>query len=149
MRVKFGATGTKDVPILEVTAENYIVPSGEENTYHCRIEQIQFSPTTGKRLSKPMIQKFEAKMFPSVQRNLRQQGWTIDVLYDPTDYLREQKEKEAMTREQRKAAEEARKQREREAMKNEIIAELKAAGMIAQPKKESKSAAPKTGGAKK
>ena len=127
MRVKFGNNGTKDVPILEVTAENYIVPAGEENTYHCRIEQIQFSPSTGKRLSKPLIQKFDAKMFPMVQRNLRQQGWTIDILYNPTEYLKAEEEKKQMTREQRKAVEEQRKQKERDALKAEILEELKAA----------------------
>lgn len=145
MRVKFGKNGTKDVPILEVTAENYIVPAGEENTYHCRIEQVQFSPSTGKRLSKPLIQKFDAKMFPMVQRNLRQQGWTIDILYNPTEYLKAEEEKKQMTREQRKAVEELRKQKERDALKAEILAELKAAGVIG----EAKKAAPKTGGAKK
>ena len=144
MRVKFGNNGTKDVPILEVTAENYIVPAGEENTYHCRIEQIQFSPSTGKRLSKPLIQKFDAKMFPMVQRNLRQQGWTIDILYNPTEWLKAEEEKKQMTREQRKAVEEQRKQRERDALKAEILAELKAAGVIGEAKK-----APKTGGVKK
>lgn len=145
MRVKFGNNGTKDVPILEVTAENYIVPAGEENTYHCRIEQVQFSPSTGKRLSKPLIQKFDAKLFPMVQRNLRQQGWTIDILYNPTEYLKAEEEKRQMTREQRKAVEEQRKQKERDALKAEILAELKAAGVIG----EAKKAAPKTGGAKK
>lgn len=145
MRVKFGNNGTKDVPILEVTAENYIVPVGEENTYHCRIEQVQFSPSTGKRLSKPLIQKFDAKLFPMVQRNLRQQGWTIDILYNPTEYLKAEEEKKQMTREQRKAVEEQRKQKERDALKAEILAELKAAGVIG----EAKKAAPKTGGAKK
>lgn len=145
MRVKFGNNGTKDVPILEVTAENYIVPAGEENTYHCRIEQVQFSPSTGRRLSKPLIQKFDAKMFPMVQRNLRQQGWTIDILYNPTEYLKAEEEKKQMTREQRKAVEEQRKQKERDALKAEILAELKAAGVIG----EAKKAAPKTGGAKK
>ena len=64
MRVKFGNV-TKDVPILEVTKENYIVPRGEENALHCRIEQTQFNARTGKRLSKPRIQKFDAKMFPT------------------------------------------------------------------------------------
>ena len=88
MRVKFG-NATKDVPIVEVTAENYIVPRGEEDTYHCKIEQTQFNPRNGKRLSKPRIQKFDAKMFPSLLRNLKLQGWDVEVLHDPTEYLAE------------------------------------------------------------
>ena len=95
MRVKFG-NSTKDVPILEVTRDNYIVPRGEEDTYHCKIEQTQFNPRNGKRQSKPRIQKFDAKMYPTIARNLRQQGWDIEVLYDPMEYLQE---KEAKARE--------------------------------------------------
>ena len=153
MRVRFG-NSTKDVPIVEVTAENYIVPRGEEGTYHCRIEQKQFDMRTGKRLSKPRIQKFEAKMYPSIARNLRQQGWDIEVLYDPSDYLQEQEakrqERENLTIQQRKEMEEKRKQAERKALKDEILAELKAAGMLKAPAKEQKpKTEPKTVGSTK
>jgi hypothetical protein len=144
MRVKFGKA-TKDVPLLEVTAENYIVPKGEEGTYHCRIEQIQFNRTNGKRESKPRIQKFEAKMFPTIARNLKQQGWTIDVLYDPTDYLKEKEEKlremREMTYQQRKEAEAKAKAEEKAALKAEILAELKEAGLLAEPKGKGKAKA--------
>ena len=133
MRVKFG-NATKDVPILEVTAANYIVPQGEEGTYHCRIEQQQFNPQDGRRLSRPRIQKFEAKSWPSVKRNLLQQGWTIDVLYDPTDYLNKLKEQVQQTAAERQRLAEEAKARDRAAMKEqmkaEIIAELKEAGVI-------------------
>ena len=144
MRVKFGNV-TKDVPIVEVTPENYIVPKGEEDTFHCVIEQTQFNPRNGKRMSKPRIQKFDAKMYPTVARNLRQQGWDIMVLYDPTAFLAEREAKrqqmQEMTYQQRKEAEEKRKAAERKALKDEILAELKEAGML---KKE-----PKTDGSKK
>lgn len=147
MRVRF-LNGTKDVTILEVTKDNYIVPQGEENTYHCKIEQTQFNPRNGKRMSKPRIQKFDAKMFPSLQRTLKQQGWDIEILYDPTDYLQEQEEKRqalrSLTFQQRKEAEQKRKAAERQALKDEILAELKAAGMLKAPKQE-----PKAGGSKK
>lgn len=137
MRVKFGNV-TKDVPIIEVTPENYIVPKGEEDTYHCRIEQTQFNPRNGKRMSKPRIQKFDAKMFPSLKRNLAQQGWDIVVLYDPTEFIAERdakrKEMQEMTYKQRQEAEAKRKASEKQALKDEILAELKAAGMIKEPK---------------
>ena len=153
MRVKFG-NATKDVPIVEVTAENYIVPRGEEDTYHCKIEQTQFNPRNGKRLSRPRIQKFDSKMYPSVARNLRQQGWDIEVLYDPTDYLAEREAKRAQLRDltfqQRKEQEEKRKAAERKALKDEILAELKAAGMLKVPAKNGKKGKnqeePKDGG---
>ena len=154
MRVKFG-NATKDVPILEVTAENYIVPRGEEDTYHCRIEQTQFNPRNGKRMSKPRIQKFDAKMYPSLARTLRQQGWDIEVLYDPTAYLEEQeakrKEMQDLTFKQRQEAEAKRKAAERQALKAEIIAELKEAGMLKDTNegKQAPKQEPKTGGSKK
>lgn len=133
MLVKF-KEGTKDVPIMDVTAENYIVPDGEEGTYHCRIEQRQFNPNTGERLSRPFIQKFPAKMWPALLRNLKQQGWTVDILHDPTEWNRKEEEKRRLTAAQRaKAAQEAearRKKAEREAMKKSIIEELKKEGLI-------------------
>lgn len=140
MRIKFGAA-TKDVPILDVksgeynvTTDNYIVPKGEEDTYHCIIEQKQFNPTSGKRISKPRIQKFDAKMFPSLIRNLRQQGWDVEIIHDPTEFLREReakrREMQEMTYQQRQEAEKKRKAAEREALKKELLAELKAMGML-------------------
>ena len=138
MRVKFG-NATKDVPIVEVTAENYIVPRGEEDTYHCKIEQTQFNPRNGKRMSRPRIQKFESKMYPSVARNLRQQGWDIEVLYDPTEFLAQREAKRAelrdLTFKQRQEKALAEKAAERKALKDEILAELKAAGMLKAPSK--------------
>ena len=141
MRVKFG-NATKDVPIVEVTAENYIVPRGEEDTYHCKIEQTQFNPRNGKRLSRPRIQKFESKMYPQVARNLRQQGWDIEVLYDPTEFLAQREAKRAemrdLTFKQRQEKALAEKAAERKALKDEILAELKAAGMLKAPSKGGK-----------
>lgn len=156
MRVKFG-NATKDVSILEVTAENYIVPVGEEREFHCKIEQRQFNPKTGQRQSKPRIQKFEAKSWPMHARNLRQQGWEIEVLYDPTDFLKAEEEKQAKTREQiakEKAEAEAKKMSaECEAIKAELLAELKAAGVIpAEGKKDGSKGGKKEqkdGGSKK
>ena len=158
MRIRFGQ-GTKDVTLLDaqtgaynVTAENYIVPVGEEDTYHCIIEQKQFNQRNGKRVSRPRIQKFDAKMYPSVARNLRQQGWDIVVIYDPTEYLNEREAKrqaqQEMTFQQRKEAEQKRKAAERKAMKDEIIAELKAAGMLKAPKEQKAAKEPKTNGSK-
>ena len=147
MRVKYGNT-TKDVSILEVTPENYIVPKGEEGVYHCRIEQKSFNASTGERQSRPRIQKFEPKMWPMLSRNLKLQGWTVEVMHDPTEWIKQQEEKAAMTEaeriKQRQEAEAQRKAEEKAALKAEIIAELKAAGMIAEPKTE-----PKTGGSNK
>ena len=155
MRVKYGNT-TKDVSILEVTPENYIVPKGEEGVYHCRIEPKSFNASTGERQSRPRIQKFEPKMWPMLSRNLKLQGWTVEVMHDPTEWIKQQEEKAAMTEaeriRQRQEAEAQRKAEEKAALKAEIIAELKAAGMIAEPKAEQEQkpkTEPKTGGSNK
>ena len=122
MRVKAETEGrTKDVGLLDVTPENFIVPKGEENCYHCRIEVVKFHSETGKRLSKPRIQVFGKKFFETFGlHNLRKQGFKVDILHDPNVWEAANKEKiEANKR-----------------AKAEIIAELKAAGVIPEEAKK-------------
>jgi len=40
--VKVGEGKTKDVAIIDVTPENYIVPDNEKHLYHCVIEIKKF-----------------------------------------------------------------------------------------------------------
>jgi hypothetical protein len=87
-----------------------------------------------------------------LSHNLKLQGWDIDILHDPTDYLRKQEEEARMTEDERikarKEAEQKRKDEERAALKAEILAELKEAGIIpAQGAKTQQE--PKTGGSEK
>lgn len=133
---------TKDVGLLDVTPENYIVPKGEENCYHCRIEVVKFHAETGERLSKPRIQVFGKKYFETFGlHDLRKQGFRVDILHDPNVWEAANKEKieankRAKAETEAKAAAEA-KAAEREQMKAEIIAELKAAGVIPEETKKS------------
>lgn len=140
MRVKAETEGkTKDVNILDVTPENFIVPKGEEDCYHCRIEVKKFNQDTGERISKPRMQVFGKKFFESFGlHNLRKQGFTVDVMHDPNKWLQEneakleaekQKEAEAGAKAKAEAAE-AEKKAMKEAMKAEILAELKAEGLL-------------------
>lgn len=133
MRVKFG-TGTKDVPIKEVTKENYIVPKGEEGSYHVMQRIPFFNQTTGKDLSNYRIQKYGAKEFRDLAKNLRQQGYVIDVLHDPTEFLRKQaeeaEERKNLTETKRRELEAKRREAEKAALKAEILAELKEQGII-------------------
>lgn len=121
----------RDTPIEKLTAENYIVPKGEERSYHAVIEVVQYDPKSGKKLSKPRVQKFGKKQFETnVLASLRKQGYTITILHDPTEWIKEQ---QAKAQQQAKAkAEAAARTREEEKakMKAEIIAELKEAGII-------------------
>ena len=133
MKVKFG-TGTKDVPLSEVNAANYIVPAGEEGSYHVIQEITTFDQRTGKRLSKPRVQKYGPKEYKNIARILKQQGYEITVLYDPTDYLKEQAEKEEelkmLTVEKKRELEQKRREDEKAKLKAEILAELKESGII-------------------
>ena len=89
MRVKVSEGKTKDVAIIDVTPENYIVPDNEKHLYHCVIEIKKFDSETGKRLSIPRIQKFGKKGYEnSIAENLKKQGYTITVLYDPNEYMK-------------------------------------------------------------
>lgn len=142
MRVKVNDGKTKDVGLLDVTPENFIVPKGEESFYHCRIEVVKFHGETGERLSKPRIQVFGKKFFETFGlHNLRKQGYKVDILHDPNVWEAANKEKiEANKRAKAEAAAQAQaeaKAAEREQMKAEIIAELKAAGVITEETKKS------------
>ena len=137
MVVKY-ENGTKDVPLTEVTPENYIVPKGEEKDYHVLQELKNFDRKTGKRLSRPVVQKYDAKVFQTQQRRwLQSMGYDFTVLHDPTEYLRKKAEEAEQTARQRMEAEQQRKAAEREALKEELrkelLAELKAES---KPKKE-------------
>ena len=84
----------RDTPIEKLTAENYIVPKGEEKDYHAVIEVVQFDQKTGKRISQPRVQKFGKKIFEAhVANSLRKQGYTVTILHDPNVWLKEQAEK--------------------------------------------------------
>ena len=76
MRVKAETEGkTKDVGLLDVTSENFIVPKGEESFYHCRIEVVKFNQETGERISRPRMQVFGKKFFETFGlHNLRKMG---------------------------------------------------------------------------
>ena len=149
----------KDVNILDVTPENFIVPKGEEDCYHCRIEVKKFNKDTGERISKPRMQVFGKKFFESFGlHNLRKQGFTVDVMHDPNKWLQENEakleaEKQKKAEAGAKAKAEAEKKAMKEAMKAEILAELKAEGLLAtgakperkpKEKPEAKQDAPET-----
>jgi hypothetical protein len=118
----------RDLPIEQITSENYVVPRGEEMVYHVKIEVKQFNAKTGERISRPRVQKFGIKTWQgSVRDSLVKQGYTIDVLHDPMDWIVENK---ARVEAEKAAAMKAEKAAEKEAMKAAILEELKAAGII-------------------
>lgn len=105
MRVKVSEGKIKDVSIFDVTPENYIVPDNEKHLFHCVIEIKKFDSETGKRLSIPRIQKFGKKGYEnSIAEHLKKQGYTITVLHDPNEYMKEQAEAESVARAEREKA---------------------------------------------
>ena len=95
----------RDTPIEKLTPDNYIVPKGEEKDYHAIIEVVQYDPKTGKKISRPRVQKFGRKTFEqSVQASLKKQGYAITILHDPTKWMAEQQEKAAKTKAEQAAA---------------------------------------------
>jgi len=103
----------RDTPIGNLTPENYIVPKGEEKSYHCVIEVVQYDPKTGKKLSKPRVQKFGKKQFETnVLASLKKQGYTVTILHDPNVWMKEQQEK-AAERAKQQAEEKAKAEQER------------------------------------
>lgn len=131
----------RDLPIEEVTKDNYVVPAGEEKVFHARIEVKKFDSNTGQRQSIPRIQKFGSKSFKTILSNLKKQGYTVDILHDPSEYLAEQKQLQSVSVAERakknKEAAEAKKQAELDALKAELRAEL-----LAELKADIKTPAP-------
>ena len=95
MRVKAEKEGrTKDVGLLDVTPENFIVPKGEEHFYHCRIEVVKFNQETGERISRPRMQVFGKKFFETFGlHNLRKMGYRVNILHNPNEWAAANKEK--------------------------------------------------------
>ena len=130
MRVKFGDMGTKDVPITEVTPENYIVPAGEEMQYHVIQEIKRFDASSGKRLSRPRVQKYGYKEFNTIIRNIKSLGYDITVLHDPTEYIKQRDEEIEATKGR---AAQTRKQRTDamyEEVRKRVLDDLRAEGVI-------------------
>ena len=118
------AKNGRDLPIEQITSENYVVPSGEEHVYHVKIEVKQFNPKTGERISRPRIQKFGMKTWESsVRDSLRKQGYTMEILHDPNTWIAE-------NRAQIESLKAQKRESEKSALKAEILAELKASGVI-------------------
>ena len=126
----------KDTPIEQLTAENYVVPAGEERYYHAVVEVVQFDPKTGKRLSRPRVQKFGKKIFESVVRaSLQKQGYAVTILHNPNEWM---KAHAAEVAAKKKADAEAKAKAEKEKF-DAAVAEAVAKALAAQKKAEKKA----------
>lgn len=137
MKVK-SLGGIKDVPLSEVTAANYIVPQGEERHWHVIQERVEYDRQTGKKLSRPVLQKYDTKSYPTTAKYLMDAGFTITVLHDPIALANKvaaaKVDKQTKIAKAKAKAEELEAAaKEREALKNELRKEL-----LAELKKEQK-----------
>jgi len=103
----------KDVDILDITPENYVLPNGEEDRYHVKIEVPKFDSETGKRLSQPRIQKFGKKAYElNLKNDLVRQGYKLIVLHNPNKWIEEQAENSKNLQESKAQLAQAKKENE-------------------------------------
>lgn len=124
MKVK-SLGGIKDVPLSEVTAANYIVPQGEERHWHVIQEKVEYDRQTGKKISRPVLQKYDTKAYPTTAKYLRDAGFTITVLHDPIAFAKKVAAAKAIEQSKIAAAKAAKAKAEAEAL--EAAAKKKAA----------------------
>lgn len=82
-------------PLSEVTKDNYNPMSSEADHYHVKQEPVRnFDPMTGKKILPPYLQKYDiAEWQRGMKERLEQQGWKVEILFDPIAYANEQAEK--------------------------------------------------------
>lgn len=97
----------RDVKIEDVNAQNYIVPENERHIYHVKQEIKSYDPKNGRKISVPVVQKYGAKTFNQIERQLRLQGWELEILYNPTAFLEEMKQVQKKSQADRKKLAEA------------------------------------------
>lgn len=97
----------RDVKIEDVNAQNYIVPENERHVFHVKQEIRSFDPKTGRKISVPVVQKYGAKTFAQIERQLKLQGWELEILYNPKAFLEEMKNIQKKSQEDRKKLAEA------------------------------------------
>lgn len=61
--------------------EGYEVPKGEEEHIHAQLEMVMYNTQTGKKTSKPFIQKYDKKGWINFLQNTL--GYKYEVLYAP------------------------------------------------------------------
>lgn len=70
-------------PKNDSVMESYVPAANERHLIHAEMEVVSYNQSTGKKLSVPMIQKFNTKEWPQIEKTAPQQGYTIKILFDP------------------------------------------------------------------
>lgn len=77
----------RDLPIADMTAENYVVEEKDKGFFHIKIQRKVHDKDRQEYFYRTRIQKFGVKEWGIVQKELLKTQETLFVLYDPTDYL--------------------------------------------------------------
>lgn len=73
---------------IEATQDDsdYLPEENERHLVHVKMEKKVFSPSTGKKLTKDFIQKYNTKEWAAFQKNGGGLGFTCTVLWNPENY---------------------------------------------------------------
>lgn len=100
---------------LDQIAENYQVQEGTEHLYHVALWMEEYDRETGKPVHTPTTDVFGVQTFERNVSNFKKLGYTLKVLHDPREFLKNQAEQAAARAEQEKQNEiEQALQRQRE-----------------------------------
>lgn len=65
---------------------DYLPEENERHLVHVKMEKKVFSPSTGKKLTKDFVQKYNTKEWSAFQKNGGGLGFTCTVLWNPENY---------------------------------------------------------------
>lgn len=85
---------------LDQIAENYKVQNGTEHLYHVALWMEKYSEETGEPLHKATTDMFGVQTFERNVSNFKKLGYTLKVLHDPREFLKNQAEQAAARAEQ-------------------------------------------------
>lgn len=100
---------------LDQIAENYQVQEGTEHLYHVALWMEEYDRETGKPVHTPTTDVFGVQTFERNVSNFKKLGYTLKVLHDPREFLKNQAEQaaaRAAQEEQDKIEQALQKQRE-------------------------------------
>lgn len=70
----------------EQDGNDYLPEENERHLVHVKMEKKVFSPSTGEKLTKDHIQKYNTKEWSAFQKNGGGLGFTCTVLWNPENY---------------------------------------------------------------
>ena len=79
--------GEKKIEAAQGDADNdYLPDENERHLFHVKMEKRVFSPSTGEKLTKDFVQKYNSKEWGAYKKNGGGLGFTCTVLWNPENY---------------------------------------------------------------